>query len=201
MNEYEILYYIRQNNEEASKMLINSFQKRIYCAIRRIKDKLNYRYTTSDEDEELIHYCNQALLKAVERYQDYGKASFTSYATSCIEKAIRTYIRNKRTGANRELSNALPLDAVMSEKEGLYYIDVVENNNPAFNPADSIHKIEQEMMKDFLKSKLSDIEYQVYELRLLGYNNREIAEKMNETPRRINYIYAKIKKLLISHID
>ena len=141
MNEYEILYYIRQNNEEASKMLMNSFQKKIYRAIRRMKDKLNYRYTTSDEDEELIHYCNQALLKAAERYQDHGKASFTSYATSCIEKAIRTYIRNKRTGTNLELSNALPLDAVMSEKEGLYYIDVVENNNPAFDPAVSIHKI------------------------------------------------------------
>ena len=201
MNEYEMLYLIRQNNEEAEKLLLRIFQRKIYHTIHRIKDKRNYRSTTSDEDDELTQYCNQALLNAAESYQDYGGASFSHYATCCIETAVRTYIRHKRSNTNQGLSKALPLDALISDKEGLYYLDVVENRNPAFEPQSTIAKMERDRLRQHLKEKLTESEYRVYEMRILGYKNREIAEELNVTIRRICYIQGKIKKLLARYID
>lgn len=201
MNEYEMLYLIRQKDEEAETLLIQSFQRKIYQAIYRMKHKLNYHSTTSDEDEELFNLCNQALLNAVNSYQDFKGASFSYYATCCIETAIRTYIRNKRTRTNQGLATAFSLDACISEKEGLYYVDVIENNNPWFDPRICVSRIEQEKINQDLRKILSSEEYRVYELRLLGYNNREIAEKLAKSKRRISYIHGKIKKLLVRYID
>ena len=54
MNDYELLYYIYQKDEEALVMLIEKHKKNIQYTARKIIEQNGYIFSSSDEFEEML---------------------------------------------------------------------------------------------------------------------------------------------------
>lgn len=201
MEDYELIELVHQNNEEAFEMLLHKYRPTMVKAIRRVKARTNYRNSSSDEDEEILQLCQMALLEAVNNFRDDGGASFSYYALTCIESAIRLYIRQHRTNRCQTTNLALSLDCYVKESDSIYMVDTIKNNHPEFEGVFYIEKCLNEYIWDCLKNKLTKKELQILLYRMEGYTYREIALILELKTKQVAYICDKIKKLLASYID
>lgn len=201
MNDYELLYYIYQKDEEALEMLMEKHQKDIFFIVKRTIEKYNYHCSTSDEFNEMIHIGTLELYRAIYNYCDDGRCSFRVYAQKCIEMGIRKYLRHRRGIVNYLMSNALSLDEEIREGEGIYYVDSVQNQNKEFEGDMILKWYHEKNLLQFLKNQLKDSEFIIVKLKLEGYSQVEISQMLMISHKRVCYVCGKMRKLLLSYID
>lgn len=201
MNDYELLYYIYQKDEEALGMLIEKYKKTVYFTTKRIIEQNGYTCSTSDEFNEMVHLGILELYQAIYNYCDDGRCSFQVFAQKCIEMCIRKYIRHRRSLANHQFSNALSLDSQVKENDGIYYVDSIRSNNLEFQ-GDSILKwYHEKNIYEYLRNELKENEFKIAKMKIEGYTHIEISQVLMIHPKRVYYVCDKIKKLLLSYID
>ena len=115
MNDYELLYYIYQKDEEALKMLIEKHKNNIYFITKKVIEQNSYICSTSDEFNEIIHLATLELYQAIFNYRDDGTCSFQVFSQKCIEMCVRKYIRHRRSLSNYQFANAISLDNQVKE--------------------------------------------------------------------------------------
>lgn len=201
MSDYELLYYIFQNDEEALDMLINKHEKNIFFCVKKTLEKYNYSCTTSDEFGEILHLGKLEFYQSIYRYCDDGRCSFLVFSQKCIEMAVRKYIRHRRGLTTYHFSNALSLDKQIKENEGIYYVDMVQDRRHDYE-GDAITKwYHKENLMQFLEDHLKENEYEIVKLKLEGYSQIEISEMLLISRKRVYYVCNKMRKLLLSYID
>ncbi len=201
MNDYELLYYIYQKDEEALAMLIEKHKKNILCTTRKIIELNGYSCTSSDEFNEMLHLGMLELYQAIYNFCDDGRCTFQVFATKCIEMCIRKYIRHRRSGANNRFANAISLDSQVRENEGVYYGDSIRSTNIEFQGEAILEWFHEKNLLEFLEKHLKENEYIIAKMKIEGYTSIEISQELMIQPKRVYYVYNKIKKLLLSYID
>lgn len=201
MNDYELLYYIYQKDEEALQMLIKKYKKNIQCTTRKIIEQNGYVCSTSDEFDEMLHLGMLELHQAIYNYCDDGRCTFQVFALKCVEMCIRKYIRHRRSCANSRFSNAISLDSRIKENDGLYYVDSIRSTNIEFQGESILEWYHKNNLLGFLKKHLKENEYIIAKMKIEGYTHMEISQELLIQPKRVYYVCDKIKKLLLSYID
>lgn len=201
MNDYELLYYVFQKDEEALEMLIRKYEKNLYFTVRKVMNQSGYSCETSDELNEIMQTCRLELYQAIYNYRDTGTCSFYVYALKCVEMGVRKHIRHKRCGFNYMFANALRLDAKVKEDGDTYMVDVLQNQRKDFEGASITKWHHEENIYNYLKDHLKKKEFIVAESIMKGYTLDEIRLEMGMTYKQIYYIRCKIRNLLLSYID
>lgn len=201
MNDYELLYYIYQKDEEALSMLIEKYKKNVQFVTRKVMEQNNYVCSTSDEFNEMVHLGLIELNQAIYNYCDDGRCSFQVFSQKCIEMCIRKYIRHRRSLANYQFANALSLDNQIKDTEGVYHIESIRSNYSEFEGDLILKWYHQDSIYDFLRKHLKVSEFIIAEMKIEGYTHMEISQILMIQPKRVYYVYDKIKKLLMSYID
>lgn len=190
-NDYELLSYIAEGNEEANNIIIKKYQP----LINKIAIKmLPYCKNNGLELSDLVQEGMIGLNHAIDRYQERENILFYTYAKKCIERKIISVIISSNRSKNKILNESISYDDEESQ-----LLKFVKSSDPS--PEEEIINIElEETLLNQIKNVLTDLEEQVFELLISGFKYKEIAEILDKDQKSIDNakerIKSKIKKML-----
>lgn len=188
-NDYELLYLISENNEEAKEIFYKKYKSSI-----EIKAKKYYSIVKSNgiELSDLIQEGMIGLSKAINDFKEQKNIKFITFANTCIDRQILTFVRNSTRDKHKLLNTSLSMDTT-TNSAGVALKDLVSDNKNK-NPEELF--IEDEEAKEIntiLKSTLSIQESTVFSLRLKGFSYREISILLNLTEKSVERTIARVK--------
>lgn len=193
-NDYELLYMISQNNEEAEEILYNKYRPLIEMKASRY---FKIGKQIGLENNDLIQEGFVGLNDAIKSYNDKKDTLFYSFANVCIERqllnTLRTYKRKKYLALNLSSSIDLPID-----EKGRTLKDILTDGK---DPGKKLELDEEnEELFESLYKEMSDFEKNVFDLKMLGLEYKEIAELLDKTYKSVDSalqrIRVKIRKIL-----
>lgn len=186
-NDYELISYIHDGNEDANNILIKKYAPLINKVALKM---LPYCKGNGLELEDLVQEGMIGLNHAIERYKEQEDILFFTYAKKCIERKIISVV----VGSNRNKNKVLN-ESVSYDNDENQIIKYLQDKNPS--PLEEVVNIEKEedLLKEF-KKNLTNFEKQVFELHISGFKYKEIAELLNKTPKSIDNTIQRIKTKL-----
>ena len=201
LNDNEILSYIANNNEEAITLIYEKYKP----LINKIATNLYKKYckNTGLELSDLMQEGMIGLTNAINRYQENKETLFYTYARTCIERKIISTV----VGANRQkhkiLNESVSFELNLKDSDINLEYFLKDNNN---NPENIVMDMEsnKEFMNE-LEDVLTPFEQQVLQLKLDGFDYKEIGQIINKDSKNIDNalqrIKIKIKKILEKNKD
>lgn len=184
-NDYEILYMVREDLG-AFDFMLNKYDP----LIKKIATSLCNSYKLYNLDyEELLQEGRFALYKAINTYDENREILFFTYVFSSVKKAMLKVIQTLNNNKNKALFYHEDLD-------DCYLIPSSDDDN-----IDLI--IDSEFYNNiiYIKSKLKDLDSQIFELKYNGFSYRDISELLGIpiklVDNRMTQIRNKIKKYLL----
>lgn len=194
-NDFELLSYISENNEEASEVLFEKYHPLINATANRL---FCYCKNTGLEINDLTQEGMLGLNMAITSFDNDKEASFYTYAKKCIERKMISLVVGARRLKHKFLNESLSLE--LSDEETKTYIVEKNLEDNSYNPEEILLNTEsvEELIKE-VSSNLTDFEIQVFELKLNGFEYKEIAEILDKDTKSIDNalqrIKSKIKKI------
>ncbi len=157
-----------------------------------VRMRANALYLIGGETEDLIQEGMIGLFKAIQDYRLDKDVPFYQFAQMCVMRQMYTAVEASQRKKHTPLNTYVSLDAGENGQEGKYLN--VEGHIQTSNPETLF--IIQETVSQLLKQvneRLSPMERQVLALYLEGMNYRQIAEKMDKTPKAIDNALQRIR--------
>lgn len=184
LSDEQLIEELRQGDDNIMDYILNKYKPLVL-------GKANAMYLIGGDTDDLIQEGMIGLFKAIRDYRDDREASFFHFAELCVNRQIYSAVE----ASNRK--KHAPLNSYVS-----FYSQNGEEGKPLAetlpdvtdNPEQMI--IAQESMQLFwenVKSRLSTMEREVLDAYLSGLNYRQIAEKMNKSPKAIDNALSRIK--------
>lgn len=195
-NDYELLYLISENNEEAKEL----FYKK-YIPIIELKAKKFTKFVESKgyDYNDLVQEGMIGLSKAIKDFSDQKDVQFTTFANLCIERQMFSFMRNISTGRHKPLNESLSFDTT-TNTYGKPLINILDDKN--INPETTfIESEEKEDLYNDIVSVLKDIEIEIFELRAKGFSYKEISSILNITEKSVGKHIERIKEKISKMLD
>lgn len=185
-NDYELISYISEGNEEANNIIIKKYEPLINnIAFKMIK----YCSGTGLEKNDLVQEGMIGLNHALSHFQEQKDTSFYTFAKTCIERRmISTVIASKRL-KHKILNESLSYDNDENENsfERIF-------KDETMNPENIVIDIDTEDdLVRRIKSSLTDLEDSVFELMISGFNYREIAEILDKDVKSVDNTIQRVR--------
>lgn len=186
-NDYELLYLISENNEEANELIFKKYNPIIeYYAKKYLPLVSNKGIDYNDLYQEGLIGLNAAI----EGYKDQKNIKFSTFAFICIKRKILSAIRIASRKKHSILNDSYSIEDNINSDNMTYY-DVISDDD---NIEDKI--INKEMKEEFNKRLSTDLtffEREVYNLRINGFSYDEIAKALNKTIKSVECTISRIK--------
>lgn len=197
IDDYELIYLVLQGNEKALEDLIEKYKGMMYRIFYLYKDTLKEKFDVN----ELYQIATISLYNSVLSYNENMECSFLTYLRVIIHRDILAYIRMLKR--DRSLANlySISLDQIVRDGDGIYMIDMVENNQGAFNPPELLNLKELGILIEEVLSQFPKNEQEIFNLWYQGFSYEEIALITGCNIRKISYMLSKIKNKLKGSID
>ncbi len=181
VNDYEVIYMIRENGEEAKDLMFHKYQPLIQKIAAKYCD---FAKKNGAELDDLVQEGMIALNRAIDYYQENCNVLFYTYASLCIERHLITYCRNLNSNKHQLLSQSLREEALEFVPDGDYL------------PEDVLFMMENEKLFVYYKN-LFDFKYSnIFELRYNGFSYKEISLLLDIPISTIDGRLCKIRKIL-----
>ena len=191
-NDFELLSYISEKNEEASEVLFEKYKPLIMATANRM---YCYSKNTGLELNDLIQEGMLGLNLAINSYKENRDTIFYTYAKKCIERKMISMIVGAKRLKHKVLNESLSYEGINEFEENFIHEKSLEDNS--YNPENILVDSEstEEMIKEMTKG-LTDFEEQVFELKRNGFNYKEIAEILDKDAKAIDNAIQRIKAKL-----
>ncbi len=192
-NDNELLLYISENNEDANDILFKKYDP----LIKAVANKM-YKYCkgTGLEINDLIQEGMLGLNLAINHYDQQRDFNFCTYAKLCIKRRVISLVVGATRQKHKILNSCVSLEMPEEEK---YKLNTILSDT-SLNPERLV--INQEENEEFFmaaKQCLTDLELQVFELKLSGFSYQEIGEILEKDRKSIDNaiqrIRTKVKKI------
>lgn len=183
-NDYELLSYIAEGNEDANNIIIKKYEP----LINKIAVKmLPYCKSNGLDKNDLIQEGMIGLNHAIDRYQEQENTLFYTYAKTCIERKIISAVICSNRNKNKILNESISYD---DDDKSL--LNILKDTS--LNPEEVIIDIEsEERFIEKIKGILTDFEEQVFELLITGLKYKEISEILEKDEKSIDNAIQRIK--------
>lgn len=186
-NDYELLNYISEGNEDANNIIIKKYEPLITKVAIRV---LPYCKNNGLELSDLIQEGMIGLNHAIEKYHEQGTTLFFTYAKTCIERKMLSVVISSNRKKNRILNESISYD----DEENLL-MKFIKDSTP--NPEETVIDIEKEnTLIENIKKELTDFENEVFSLLISGFKYQEIAEILEKDKKSIDNAIQRIKQKL-----
>lgn len=192
-NDYELLSLIKDDNEEASNILYEKYQTLINNNAKRMLNTNNIGIELND----LIQEGLLGFTQAINTYNEHLNILFYTYAKTCIERRMISYIIASNRNKHKILNEAISFENKINDD--LVILDIIADN--ALNPEELlINEEKTTILLNKFKNVLTDFEYNVLELKISGLNYKEIGNILDKDNKAIDNaiqrMKAKISKLI-----
>lgn len=181
----EVVALAQQGNQEAIELILKEYKSIITINAKNF-------FLVGAEQEDLQQEGTIGLLKAIKNYTK-EKSSFKTFATLCIRHQILLVVRNSTTKKNSILNEAISSDEIDDENEDKPIIrDYFDDK---YNPENLY--LDREIVTEFHKyvqKNFSVFEKEVLSFMVQGFSYKEIAEKLEKTPKVIDNCFQRIRK-------
>lgn len=190
-NDYELLSYISECNEDATDILLKKYEPLIISTAKKLlKGMENFGLDIND----LVQEGRLGLLNASGTFTESKDTLFYTYAKTCIERKMYDLVKSTRRAKHKILNESIPIDVDdKGEYKELDYLLKDETENPEQL---LLNEEEKKELQNIINSKLNDIEIQVLELKLKGFENKEISEILACDYKKIDNTLQRIKQKL-----
>lgn len=189
LNDNELVYLCAENNEDAINLIVNKYKN---CILMILKEYLKEYNIIGVEVADLYQEGLIGLMHAIHSYNPTRDVLFYTYANACIRTSLISAIRQTFRQKNRILNYSYSLDKIFEDSgDNLYEILKDESYEP--NKLLLSSEEENELINK-LKSKLSKSELAIFELRLKGLSNGEIATLIDKDTKYIENSLFRIKR-------
>lgn len=187
-NDYELISLAHESSEEAKEELVNKYTGIIYTISKKY---LSIATSFGIEEKDLVQEGLIGLTKAIETYNIDKEVLFYTYATHCIESSIKTALKIASRKKNISLNNSVSLDEMYeSETSNINEILRDETSDPSLQ---ILSKEELKELIDKVIELLAPFETEVFNLRMKGYSNEEVASILGKDKRSIENTISRIR--------
>lgn len=189
-NDFELLSYIGEQNEEASEILYQKYQPLITSIAKRV-----YRQVKNKAGIELSDLIQEGMVgfsNAIKNYDEMNGVMFFTYAKTCIERKVISTVISAGRLKNRILNESISLNAQMDYNEQAVIDPYLSDNR--MNPEVLLMSSEEETeLQKKIYQLLNDQERQVLELKVSGFSYQEIAKLLDLNKKKIDNTMQKIR--------
>lgn len=187
-NDYELVYLAQEYNEDASEILYKKYKDLIYSKSRKYYSTLK---KCGLELEDIIQEAYVALEEAIRCFNQDSDCNFCTFVNVCITNRLNTLTIKNNNKKNVLLNNAISLD------DNLYNI-VIDKTNTPLNII--VSNDDRKKLCSRISDKLSNFEDLVFELKLVGLSNNEIADIIDTEYKNVCNTVNRIKNKIIDII-
>lgn len=189
LNDNELIYLCNENVEEAENILIDKYKP---CILIILKEYLKEYNIVGMEVADLYQEGLIGLIHAVKSFDEKKDVTFYTYANTCIKTSIMSSVRHAFRKKNRILNNSYSLDKLIEDSNNSLY-DIFKDDS--FEPTRVLlDNEEKSSIITEIKSKLSKKELIIFELKLKGLKNPEIAILIDRDKKYVENTMYRINK-------
>ena len=181
-NDYELLSYIKEQNEEANEIIYEKYKPIIVGIAKKL---IINSHNIGIDIKDLIGEGMLGLANAIDSYDDDSEILFGLYARKCIENSMLSLIRKNTRLKNKCLSESISYD---DEDVKLILKDSKIIPDKLVIASESINEI-YSLAKDILSS----YEYQVFIYKIEGFSYKEIAKLLNKSSKEVDNTLCRIR--------
>lgn len=196
-DDNELLSYVEEHDEDAKEIMIKKYEPYIVSTAKRMYMQCHQK--SGLELGDLIQEGLVGLNNAIQNYSKNEEASFYTYAKKCIDNHILTLIVQNSRKKNRILNESVSLDSLLDERENLENILLKDETDTPEQQLIAV-ETENEIMNN-IRTQLSDMETEIFDLRLTGLTYRDIAEFLDKDPKVVDNTLQRIKGKLKKVIE
>ena len=189
LNDNELVYLCAENNEDAINLIVNKYKN---CILMILKEYLKEYNIIGVEVADLYQEGLIGLMHAIHSYNPTRDVLFYTYANACIRTSLMSAIRQTFRQKNRILNYSYSLDKIFEDSGDNFY-EILKDESYEPNKLLLSSEDENELINK-LKSKLSKSELAIFELRLKGLSNGEIASLIDKDTKYIENSLFRIKR-------
>lgn len=191
LNDYELLYMMRQKNEDAYQLMLDKYTPAVIHVIFRKIDAKYRNYIFEDAFQEAM----TMLFSSMDSYREDSGVKFFSFGVLCVERKLLDIIKRMSRGTYLSWSE-FSLDAPLEPNSSSRYEDIVEDRHYEYRPEEYSRAVflQEELL--LAVDKLDEEERKVYLYQCLGYNYTQIAELEEINSKKVDYLLRKARKKL-----
>lgn len=199
---YEPLFeYEKLADEELAELSASGDRRATEYILTKYKNLVKSRakayFLAGADRDDIVQEGMIGLFKAVRDFDVTKQASFRTFAELCIKRQIISAVK----ASNRQ--KHMPLNSYVSLSEPLFddnpdksLVDMMVEQAD-INPEEMLLRREKaEMINAEIADKLSPLEQSVLSLYVSGLDYREIADRLDRTPKSIDNALQRIKNKL-----
>lgn len=192
MIEKKILLQAQQGDEIAIEIVMKQYQGAVY------KNSQSF-FLKGGDHNDLIQEGYIGLMKAIKGFDEKKEACFATFANLCIKRQIISTVKKYNIEKYKILNDAIQQENYSDQQEKVHY------NSPSMN----FHTPEEILLgkellvflEKYLKENLSPLEKKVFHLLAKQYTYIEIAEMLNDSPKRIDNTIQRIRKKILIYLE
>ena len=196
LNDYEIMYMISENNEEATNLLFTKYKP--------VVEKLAREYYRNSKNcglelDDFIQEGYYALFCAMKKFNASKNNLFYTYAVICIKSKLHSLIIRNTTNKNLALNNSISLFDNVSDTS-LSLIDVLDDKEAVLPDVE----VENSQFESAIKKVIYDLKFEygtISELKINGFSNKEIANLLDVSLTTVYTALRELKKNLLILIE
>lgn len=193
LNDYELVYQVRENNDIAYETLMSKYSHLVDIMANKIFKK---NKNISIEYDDLYQEGMYGVIRALNDY-DSSNTMFYTYACICAKREMERLIKANKRRKHSILNEALSIYDNIAGSQDLILGDMI--------PSDYNLEKEYEIGEDCkslldLKYDLDIIDSQVFELKMNNFSIREIATLLDITYKNVDYRLHKIRKKIMNFV-
>lgn len=175
MSDEELIYLIREKNEDAEQLFIQKYEK----VIQRTSFA-SVGYFAQDNEVKSMAY--MVLMQCVQSYDGMLNSLFGTYYNTCLRNRLKSLLRQYRYGVKRQW---------------MYnYQDITEIEVSDCTLHDPVQQYIAEEVWNDVSDNLSPLEQTIFQQSLDGYNSAEIAQSAAISIKKVYNTMHKVKKML-----
>jgi RNA polymerase sporulation-specific sigma factor len=188
-NDYELLYLICEQNEDAYEILYKK-----YRPVVEIKAKKYYRYACNKglDYNDLVQEGLIGLSEAIRDFKINKNVRFSTFANLCIDRQISTALLGANRKKHKILNESLSLNEAYANNDTVL-MDFIDDKGEN-DPSNYIIQVEAESETyNRIKQELTEFEKQVFDLKVKGFDYKEISTLLGKSYKSIDCAIQRIK--------
>ena len=186
INDYEVLSMVA-DNEDATEILFKKYRPLLMGIAKKFH---NLFKNTGYDFNDLVQEAMIAFSSAINTFDEKKDALFFTYAKTCVERRLYSLIKSSSRNKYQLLNESFSVDLLADDAKSLE--NLLEDS--ASDPENRL--MENENIKEIIKNiekSLTDLECEVFELKISGFNYKEIAEILDKDSKAIDNAIRRIK--------
>lgn len=187
-DDQELMYLIGERNENAEEILYEKYKNLVNI---KAKKYINYGKKIGLDYNDLFQEGMIGLSEAIKSYKDKSDTKFSTFATLCIDRQIFSVLEAARRKKHLYLNESCSLDSTIFD-DGKTLLDVLFDNNS--DPSLKIEELEMsKLLHEDLEKELTPFEKEVFNLKLAGFEYKEICKLLNKSYKSVDSALQRIK--------